>query len=175
VLAALLEVTLAEPPSGTKTPDDIEWATLLGLADLYVQATIRSDGLRWNIDGEAAAITDHYEVTRTTGDTPLLDLAAFNAARMRATRTESGDPLVRAPVPIVPDAEELNVMEQPGDVPAQGQLADVDPALVDVDAAMRHDLGCSAHTLLAVCIHVSRWLVTDAHPAATVEREKTHQ
>jgi hypothetical protein len=67
VLAALLEFTLAEPPSGTKTPDAVEWATLLGLADLYVQATIRSDGLRWNIDGEATAITDHYEVIRYQG------------------------------------------------------------------------------------------------------------
>jgi hypothetical protein len=62
-------------------------------------------------------------------------------------------------------------VEQPGDAPAQRQLADVDPALAGVDGAMRDDLGCSAHTVLAVSIHVSRWPVTDAHPTATVERE----
>jgi hypothetical protein len=90
VLAALLEFTLAEPPSGAKKPDEIEWATLLGLADLYVHATIRSDGLRWNTNGEGTEITEHYEVIQAPGGTPLLDLAAFDAARIHATRATAG-------------------------------------------------------------------------------------
>jgi hypothetical protein len=48
-------------------------------------------------------------------------------------------------------------------------VADIDPALADIDHAMRDDLGCSAHTLLVVCLLVTRWPVTDAHPTASVE------
>jgi hypothetical protein len=33
---------------------------------------------------------------------------------------------------------------------------------------MRDDLGCSAHTLLAVCLLVTRWPVTDDHPTAMI-------
>jgi hypothetical protein len=85
-LAALLEVTLAAAPVGSQAPDDIEWGTLLALAELYVQATIRSDGLRWNVNGDATQISDSYEVTGTSADTPILDLPAFNQARQRFTR-----------------------------------------------------------------------------------------
>jgi hypothetical protein len=148
-LAALLEVTLATVPAGTQAPDDIEWGTLLALAELYVQATIRSDGLRWNINGDATQISDSYEVTRTSADTPILDLAAFNEARLRFTRPVPGTQTVGQnreliPDPLDPAAEEPSILgtdgpqaslDQAGDGAGRrpGQLADIDPALAGID------------------------------------------
>jgi hypothetical protein len=184
VLAALLEVTLATTPAGTKAPDDIEWATLLALAELYVQATIRSDGLRWNINGDVTQISESHEVTRASADTPILNLAAFNEARLRFTRPTPSEPAGHDPElipdPLDPAAEEPSILgiegpqaslDQTGDGTGRnaGQLADIDPALAEIDTAMREDLGCSAHTLLAVCLLVTRWPVTDDHPTATIE------
>jgi hypothetical protein len=184
-LAALLEVTLATVPAGSKAPDDIEWGTLLALAELYVQATIRSDGLRWNVNGDATQISDSYEVTRTSADTPILDLAAFNEVRLRFTRPVPGTQAVAQereliPDPLDPAAEEPSILGADGPQASlnragdgagrrSGQLADIDPALTGIDTAMRDDLGCSAHTLLAACLLVTRWPVTDEHPTAQVE------
>ncbi len=184
-LAALLEVTLAAAPVGSQAPDDIEWGTLLALAELYVQATIRSDGLRWNVNGDVTQISDSYEVTSTSADTPILDLAAFNQARLRSTRPI---PRTRAvgqdpeliPDPLDPATEEPSILGADGPQASldqaddgagrhSGQLADIEPALADIDIAMRDDLGCSTHTLLAVCLVITRWPVTDAHPIARIE------
>src|SRR5262249_2178927 len=140
---------------------------------------------RWNINGGATQISDSYEVTRTSAGTPILDLAAFNEARLRFTRPVAGtqssgqDPEL-IPDPLDPATEQPSIsgtkgpqasLDQVGDGAGRrpGQLADIDPDLADIDNAMRDDLGCSAHTLLAVCLLVTRWPVTGAQPYAQVK------
>ncbi|WP_173160522.1 hypothetical protein [Phytohabitans suffuscus] len=179
-LAAVLEVTLATEPSGTRTPDDIEWSTLLALGALYVEATIRSDALRWNIDGDATEISDSYEVTRVAADTPVLDMVAFNDARRRHSRLAT-TATTDSPNPGTDDDERVDRRHQGHDADeaadqhnADGQtrsLADIDPTLAGIDDAMRTDLGCTVHAILATCVLLTQWPVTDDRPIATVSTQ----
>ena len=109
-------------------------------------------------------------------------MAAFNEGRLRFTRPRtqpvSPDPEL-IPDPIDPVGEEpgipgdhepyASLNQADGNGRQAGQLADFDPALADIDQAVRDDVGCGAHTLLTVFMIVTRWPVTDAYPTARVE------
>lgn len=150
VLATLLELALAADATGTTTPDDIEWHQLLALASLFVDSTARCDALLHDMSSDTITISDSYEVTTVSSDIAAIDMAAFNSARLRHSRS---DPKQYEQHPAGPTSEEI--------------LAIVDPAMLA-------DLGCTASTLMGACAVISAWPVTDQAPTADVPFDELH-
>ena len=158
-LAALIELTLVASSTSASSPDDIEWAALLALAGLYVEATIRSDSIRWKLSGEVTEVTDAYEVNTAIADPPRIDMARFAAARRAHTRTDLADGAPTA------------ASEPDTATPASAANPDIVPDFSRFDEALLADIGCTVSDLDAVYTTLIGWPVNDADPVAVVTIE----
>jgi hypothetical protein len=82
----IVEELVNSPPTGTRSPDRIDWRRLLAIADLCSEAVIRSEQNHYGLTPVATTVSEQYEITQKPIGPPLIDIGAFHRAQAQDRR-----------------------------------------------------------------------------------------
>ena len=154
-VSMVIDELLANPPSGKRHPDRLSWLSLLGLAELCVESSLRSEEIRWDLSRHEITLTDSYRLVVETAPSPDIDFQGYIQARTHETQP--------VPDPIYGIDSDANEIEE--NLPRS--VLDVQPDLSPVDDALRREWGFGLDAPLGVYLAAQQWSVDDGEAVAT--------
>ena len=132
-ITTIAELVLREPPSGRNVPDEIDWRTLISIADLMLESAMRSEASHYGVLPVETEVTDLFEIETREVQSD----SGFQPEKMH--RGISEYQLGRA------QAGEVDRSINPG-----AGLTAAFPELADINSGFQKEFGCSLEIFLRV-------------------------
>lgn len=132
-ITTIAELALREPPQGQKAPDEIDWRTMISIADLMLESAMRSEASHYGVLPVETELTDLFEIKTRE----LSSDSGFQPTDMHSAISEHQ--LARA------QAGEVERSVKPG----EGLIAAF-PELADINSAFQTEFGSSLEVFLRV-------------------------
>ena len=157
-ISLIVEETVARTPQGCSSPDRLGWIELLGVAQLCIESSLRSESIHLRLADATMTITDRFGID-VSARFPEVDIHAYHDARKAA--------LLPKAVPMGSSEAHLPEPEDIQPQPLTDQVAD----LVEVDQELKATLGFGPDALRGVLSMACEWEVSSTTYIAHVSAE----
>ncbi len=162
-MAMIVEEVLASPPTGTQTPDPLDWQRLLAIANDLLMVSLHIDAIRAGLIDGTVEVDSALEWSLGAQDTGYVDVAAWQQATI-----EEG---MRLPYELDPIDDVVH--ESPDPSPRAIEIDD--PDYKALENAMLKAYGAGIAALSKSLIELQSWPVSSGEPiAAATPQELVH-